>query len=544
MVALAINGTKSSGQDVRSANVTAVLAIFNIIKTSLGPLGLDKMLVDEIGEITITNDGATILKTLEVEHPAAKVLVELSQLQDAEVGDGTTSVVLMAAELLKRGNELVKEKIHPTVVISGYRTAMKEAIKYVSQNISLKLTDENRTELARAVINTTLSSKLIGSDGAFFVDMVLDAITSVKIIGRDGKPKYPIKSVSLVKTLGQSTQESQLVKNGYAIAMARSSQGMPMQIQNAKVACLDFALHKFRMPMSVEVNVKSPAELELIRQKELDITKDKINKILKAGATVIFTSKGIDDLASKYLVEAGVMGIRRVDPKDLNLIAKCTGAQVQISMGDDDSGEEMFDPAWLGTAGEVAERKLGDNDFIFVEGCEGAKSTTIVLRGANEFMLDEMERSVHDAICAVSRTLQSNSVVPAGGAVETAVALHLEDFALSLGTKDQLAVLEFAHALQMIPKQLAYNAAQDSAELLAMLRTAHTKAKESGDKEAHWTGLDLVTGSLRNAIKDGVVEATVSKVKSFKFAAEAAITILRIDDSIQLNPEQDPNAPM
>ena len=211
----------------------------------------------------------------------------------------------MAAELLKRGNELVKEKIHPTTVISGYRTAMKEAIKYVSSNISLKLNDENRTKLARAVINTTLSSKLIGSDGEFFNDMVLDAITSVKTIGLDGKPKYPIKAVSLVKTLGQSTMQSQLVKNGYAIASARSAQGMPMVVENAKIACIDFALHKFRMPMSVEVKVTTPAELELIRQKELDITKEKIQKILKAGANVIFTTKGIDDLAAKYLVEAG-----------------------------------------------------------------------------------------------------------------------------------------------------------------------------------------------------------------------------------------------
>jgi len=375
----------------------------------------------------------------------------------------------------------------------------------------------------------------------FFVDMVLDAINSVKTVGLDGKPKYPIKAVSMVKTQGQSTKQSMLVKDGYCIPMARSAQGMPMVVKDAKIACLDFALHKFRMPMSVEVNVKTPAELELIRQKELDITKDKINKILDAGATAIFTTKGIDDLAAKYLVEAGVMGLRRVSDRDLKLIAKCTGAQVQISMGDNEEGEETFEKEWLGSAGEVSERRLGDNDFIFVEGCTSAKSTTIVLRGANEFMLDEMERSCYDAICAVSRTLQSNSVVPAGGAVETAVALHLEDFALSLGTKDQLAVLEFANALQMIPKQLAFNAAQDSAELLAKLRTAHTEGK---GEEAHWIGLDLTTGTLRNAVKDGVVEATVSKVKSFKFATEAAITILRIDDCITLNPAQDAQAPM
>eukprot|EP00444_Apocalathium_aciculiferum_P045486 CAMPEP_0183522982 /NCGR_PEP_ID=MMETSP0371-20130417/18836_1 /TAXON_ID=268820 /ORGANISM="Peridinium aciculiferum, Strain PAER-2" /LENGTH=545 /DNA_ID=CAMNT_0025721843 /DNA_START=15 /DNA_END=1652 /DNA_ORIENTATION=+ len=536
---LSLQGERTSGADVRSANVTAVMSLANILKSSLGPQGLDKMLVDDIGEVTITNDGATILKQLEVEHPAAKVLVELANLQDTEVGDGTTSVVIVAAELIKRANELVKNNIHPTTIISGYRLAMREAIKYIQANLSVPV-DALEQDVLLSIAKTTLSSKFVGAESELFTKIIVDAMKSVKIINPDGKAKYPVSQVNIIKSHGQSSSESVLVAGGYAIQMARASQEMPTHVTPAKIALLDFDLKKHRMSMGVNIVIDDPQELERVRQKEMDLTKDKIKKIIDAGTNVLFTTKGIDDFAMKYLVDAGILAARRVDKKDIKRIAKCTGAQLLLTMANMD-GEESFDPKYLGSAEVVTEERVGDNDFIFIKGCKATKATTILLRGANEFMLEEAERSVHDALCAVSRTLESNSVVPGGGCVETAVSLHLEDYARTFDTYEQWAIAEFAEALLVIPKTLAQNAALDAIDLLAALRVRHHAARTGQDekKDYKWYGLDLTNGVVRNSVTAGVLEPMVSKLKSLKFATEAAITILRIDDLIKIAPEQD-----
>mmetsp|Transcript_62901 Transcript_62901/g.205362 ORF Transcript_62901/g.205362 Transcript_62901/m.205362 type:complete len:547 (+) Transcript_62901:131-1771(+) len=537
---LSLQGERTSGADVRSANVTAVMSLANILKSSLGPQGLDKMLVDDIGEVTITNDGATILKQLEVEHPAAKVLVELANLQDTEVGDGTTSVVIVAAELLKRANELVKNNIHPTTIISGYRLAMREAIKYIQANLSVPV-DALEQDVLLSIAKTTLSSKFVGVDSDLFTKIVVDAMKSVKIINPDGKAKYPVSQVNIIKSHGQSSSESTLVAGGYAIQMARASQEMPTWVTGAKIALLDFDLKKHRMSMGVNIVIDDPQELERVRQKEMDLTKDKIKKIIDAGTNVLFTTKGIDDFAMKYLVDAGILAARRVDKKDIKRIAKCTGAQLLLTMANMD-GEESFDPKYLGAADVVTEERVGDNDFIFIKGCKATKATTILLRGANEFMLEEAERSVHDALCAVGRTLESNSVVPGGGCVETALSLHLEDYARTFDSYEQWAIAEFAEALLVIPKTLAQNAALDAIDLLAALRVRHHAAQTGQDekkKDYRWYGLDLTNGVVRNSVTAGVLEPMVSKLKSLKFATEAAITILRIDDLIRIAPEQD-----
>jgi len=541
---LTIAGTRETGQDVRSSNVTAVTALANVLKSSLGPQGLDKMLVDDVGDVTITNDGATILQQLEVEHPAAKVLVELANLQDTEVGDGTTSVVIIAAELLKRANELIKQNIHPTTIIAGYRIAMRESIKYIQENLSSKVETLGEDVLTN-VAKTSLSSKFIGAEGDLFAKMIVEAIKSVKITGKDGKAKYPVGQINILKGHGQSATESVLMPNGYALQTMRASQEMPTSVSPAKIALLDFDLKKHRMGMGVNIVVEDPDELEKIRQKEMDITKEKIGKIIAAGANVIFVTKGIDDMAMKYLTDAGIMGIRRVDKKDIRRLAKCTGATVQLTMATLE-GDEAFDSASLGAADEVVEQRVGDNDFIFVKGCSASKATTILLRGANEFMLDEMDRSVHDALCAVSRTFESNSVVPGGGAVETALSLYLEDRARQFEGYEQWAIAEYAEALVTIPKTLAQNAALDALDLLATLRARHYAAQNaSGDKDAKkaeykWYGLDLQNNGVRNSLAAGVMEPMVSKMKSLKFATEAAITILRIDDLVKLDPEPEP----
>tara|TARA_B110000240_G_scaffold19338_1_gene19670 strand:+ start:5095 stop:6888 length:1794 start_codon:yes stop_codon:yes gene_type:complete len=593
----------------------AVQAVANIVKTSLGPVGLDKMLVDDIGDVTITNDGATILKLLEVEHPAAKVrpaaigkekrtrvplfdfrrllgfkksdpprtsgvsrgqaylppsarfpridpeplhtgrhvltnpppshpqknphaqiLVELADLQDREVGDGTTSVVILAGELLKRANDLVRNKIHPTSIIAGYRLAMRESVKFLENTLATDIATLGEDVILNCA-KTAMSSKIVGSDADFFGKMVVDAVMAVKTYNDYGDPKYPIKSINVLKAHGKSVKESRVI-NGYALNLGRAAQGMVKSVKNAKVACIDFNLQKTKMQMGVQVLVTDPRELEKIRQEEFNITGRRVKMMLDAGANVILCSKGIDDMALKYFVSAGAIACRRVPKDDLRRVAKATGAQILLTLADME-GNESFDAASLGTCGEVCEDRVSDDDMIILKDCANTQACTLLIRGANDYMLDEVDRSLHDALCIVKRALESEKVVAGGGAVEAALSVYLETLATTLGSREQLAIAEFAEALLVIPKVLAVNAAKDSTELVAKLRAYHHAAQTKPDKK-HLAGygLDLVKGELKDNLNSGVLEPALSKVKSIQFATEAAITILRIDDLIKLHPEE------
>ena len=389
-------------------------------------------------------------------------------------------------------------------------------------------------ELLVNTARTSLSSKILGSaESTHFANMAVDAVLSVKTGGgKDGVPaSYPIKSVHVLKCQGQSARESELLP-GVAINSGRAAKGMPSRVAPARVACLDIDLRRTKMKMGVQVQIHDASALNAAQEKELDITRDRVKAILASGANVILTTKGIDDAALKYFVEAGAIALRRVPLADVKRVAKATGAVVQGSLADL-SGAESLDASQLGTAEEAAERRIRDDTVTVLRGCRSTAACSVLLRGPNEYMCDEMGRSFHDAICVVKRTVESGTVVPGGGAVEAALSVYLDNFATMLGSREQLAIAQFADSLLAIPKTLAVNAALDATDLVARLRAAHYVAQtEEGKAGLAHTGLDLSRGVVRNSSRAGVVEPALSKIKSIQFAAEAAITILRIDDSV------------
>ncbi|CAD26168.1 T COMPLEX PROTEIN 1 ALPHA SUBUNIT [Encephalitozoon cuniculi GB-M1] len=527
-------GESYSGISAVEKNAKAMMKVYNAIKTSFGPLGLDKMCVDSAGEVSITNDGATILQNMLIDDPAAKILVDLATQQDHEVGDGTTSVVLIAVSLIEKGAKLIASGVHPSVVVSGYKMAFNECVQFIKKSMS-KSTLNLGSKALRNVVETSISSKVISSESEVFCGIVIDALKCIESVDENRKNMYPIEDINILKHPGGSMKES-FLHQGYALNCSLASNFMKRQVKKPKILCIDFGLQKYKNPLTVSIVVDDPNKLEDIRKKELEITRRQIKTIIDSGANVVLTTRGIDDMCTKLLVEADVVGIRRCKKEDLLVIAKATGTSLVSSIADISGADSISS---LGFADKFEVVQIGEEECVLINGLK-KKMASIILRGANCQLLDEMQRSVHDAVCVLKRTLESNSVVPGGGAVECALSLMLEKFAFTVNSKEHVAIHRYAESLLSIPKILSTNAGLDSNELVANLLSSQSRemANSSGSK---FLGIDVTSGKIQDNFEFGIIEPSVNKMKSLKAATEAAISILRINEVIILPPDQSKN---
>ncbi|MEM2095226.1 MAG: thermosome subunit beta [Candidatus Caldarchaeum sp.] len=502
------------GREVQSANIMVAKIIAETMKSSLGPRGMDKMLVDSFGDIVITNDGATILKEMDVEHPVAKMLVEVSKAQDEEVGDGTTSTVVLAGELLAKAEELIEKEVHPTIVIEGYRKAAVKALEILDE-IGIKASPTDKA-LLKKVAKTAMISKLVSEEADYLADVVVEAVTRVAEKVGD-KWKVDLDDVKLEKKEGQSLRDTSLVE-GIVLDKEVVHADMPKLVRNAKIALLDAALEIEKTEFDAKLNIESPEQMRAFMKQEEDMLKQMVEKIASTGANVVLCQKGIDDLAQYFLAKRGIMAVRRIKKSDMDKLAKATNGRV-ISRIDD------LTPADLGKAALVEERRVGEDKMVFVEGCDNPRSLTILIRGGTQRIVDEAERSLKDAINVVKDVIVEGKVIAGGGAGEIETALRLRDYAKTLPGKEQLAVNKFAEALEAIPSQLAESSGMDPIEAIVSLTSKH---KEGGLTY----GINVFKGEIADMQKLEVIDPLLVKKQTIKSAVEAAAMVLKIDDII------------
>jgi len=518
--------TRNRGKEAQRNNIMAARVIGEVLKTTLGPRGMDKMLVDSLGDITITNDGATILNEIEVEHPAAKMMVEIAKTQDDMVGDGTTTAVVLAGELLKKAEELLEQNIHPTIVVSGYRKAALKAIEVIN-NVAMPVEIDDRPTLKKVAI-TSMSSKAIGPAKDHLADMAIDAVRQI-VEQRGDKNIADIDNVQVIKKTGKSILESQLVK-GLVIDKEVVHPGMPKMVERAKIALLDAALEIEKTEMSAEIRIRDPSQMKAFLDQENKMLQEMVNKIKASGANVVFCQKGIDDMAQHFLAKEGILAGRRVKQSDMEKLARATGGRIITDLSDLKAQD-------LGTAGLVEERKLGEDKMIFVEKCKDPRSVAIIIRAGLERMVDEAERAMTDALSVVSDVMETNKIVAGGGAVEIEVAKELRKYATSVGGREQLAIENFADAIEVVPKTLAENGGLEAIDVLVELRSAHEK------QDGQYKGVNVFTGKIENMRDKGVLEPLIVKEQAVKSATESAAMILRIDDVIaSTKPKEGPGA--
>ena len=519
--------TRSRGKEAQRNNIMAARVVGEVLKTTLGPRGMDKMLVDSLGDITITNDGAAILNEIDVEHPAAKMMVEIAKTQDDMVGDGTTTTVVLASELLKKAEELLDQNIHPTILVSGYRKAAQKAIEIIGK-VAVPVDIEDKKTLLKVAL-TSMSSKAVGAAREHLAQIALDAVKQIAE-KRGDKMIADIDNIQLVKKTGKSLLETQLIR-GIIVDKEVVHPGMPKKKENAKIALLDSALEIEKTEMSAEIRIKDPTQMKAFLDQETDMLKQMADKIKAAGADVVFCQKGIDDMVQHFLSKEGIIAARRIKESDMEKLARATGGRIVSDIKDLKAKD-------LGLAGMVEERKIGEDKMIFVERCKDPHSVAILIRAGLERMVDEAERAMTDALSVVSDVVENNKIVAGGGAVEIEVAKELRNYATKVGGREQLAIEAFADAIEVIPKTLAENGGLQSIDVLVDLRSAHEK------EDGKYMGINVFTGKVQNSLDNGIIEPLVVKEQAIKSAAESASMILRIDDVITAKaPKGGPGGP-
>jgi len=514
-------GERTRGRDAQSRNILAAKTIANAVKSTLGPKGMDKMLVDSMGDVVITNDGATILKEMDIEHPAAKMMVEIAKTQDEEVGDGTTSAVIIAGELLKRAEDLLEQKVHPTLIAAGYRLAAEKAYE-ILDGIAGDISPKDSKTLQKIAV-TSMTGKGAGTARELLTDL---AVNAVRMVAEKGVKEIDIDNIKLEKKMGGSTEDTALIM-GMIIDKERVHPSMPKTVKNAKVALINSAIEIEKTEVDAKIEITAPEQLKSFLEEEEKMLKEMVHEVTASGANVLFCQKGIDDLAQHYLSKEGILAVRRVKESDMKKLASATGGKIQTSI------MEGIAPVDLGKAGLVEERKIGGEEMIFVEECQNPKAVSILLRGGTEHVVDELERGMHDALKVVAVALEDGKYVAGGGAAEIELALKLRDYAASIGGREQLAIQAFADAVEVVPRALAENAGLDPIDMLVALRSAH----EAGNKNA---GLDVFKGEPADMLKAGVIEPLRIKTQAISSGTESATMILRIDDVIASRRESMP----
>ena len=506
---------RSTGRDAQRNNIMAARVVAETVSSSLGPRGMDKMLVSGIGDVVITNDGATIMKELDVQHPAAKMLVEVAKTQDTEVGDGTTTAVVLAGQLLSKAEKLLDLDVHPTVIVDGYKKAADRATEFLSK-IALTVDPKDEVRL-RQVAATAMSTKDISAEKEFFAKLAVKAVEQIKE-ERDGKIKADIDLIKIVKKHGKSVEETELVA-GIVIDKEVSHSQMPKQIRNAKIALVNQKLEIEKTEFDAKINIESPEQMHTFLDEEERMLREMADQIAKSGANVVMCEKGIDDIALHFLAKRGILTVKNLSSGDMEKLAKASGGKILASTKD-------LSPEALGEAKLVEEVKIGDDKLIYVRECKDPRAVTIVLRGGSEHVVDEAERSLHDGLCVVRNAVEDGKIVAGGGASEEEAAKELKTYAKTVGGREQLGIEAFAEALESIPMALAANAGLDPIDIMVDLRAKHESP------ENMWMGVDAIAGRVEDMLKQNVVEPLRTKQQVIRSATEAACMILRIDDVV------------
>ena len=509
-------GTKrEKGKDAQFNNITAARAISDAVRSSLGPRGMDKMLVDSVGDVVITNDGVTILKEMDVQHPAAKMLVEVAKTQDAEVGDGTTTSVILAGELLKKATDLIDANVHPTIIASGYRLANDKA-QEVLKNVAMKVSIDD-TKLLKLIAETAMISKQVNSSKEYFADLVVDAVKTIVDKDKDGNYEIDLKNLQTVKKAGAKMEESYVVK-GLIIDKEPVQANMPKSVEKAKIALIDAPFEVKKTEIDAKIQITDPNQLQQFIAEEENMLRDMVAKVKAAGANVVFCQKGIDDLAQHFLAKEGIYACRRVKKSDMERLGRSTGANIINKIGELTADD-------LGYADVVELKKIEDEEMTFITGVKEPKTVSVLVRGGTKHVADEVERSLVDAWSVVRVAIEDGMMVTGGGSTAMEIAMQLRDYAASVGGREQIAIEAFASAMETIPSTLAENAGLDPIDILIQMRKQHKAGKV-------YDGLNPYTGKVEDMLKLNVIEPYRIGKQAINSATDAAVMILRIDDVI------------